>query len=366
MDEKNEILIVEDSATQALNLQFLLEAAGYAVTVTRNGKEALEAVKTRAPAMVITDIVMPEMDGYALCHAIKSTAPFKQIPVILLTTLSDPMDVINGLTCGADSFVVKPYGKEFLLERIRYILSTRAARADEGDAPGIEVSFAGRKHVFTAQRSQMLDLLLSTFENAVQKNIELTDMNNRLLEVESRLREQAEELRALSLTDPLTGLYNRRGFMTIASQLMRIANREGQYMWMLYIDVDGLKVVNDTLGHAQGDQLIADVAAILGQVARESDVTARLGGDEFTVLIPNGSADDARRLTERLEAAARAQNAGQARPYTVAFSTGIAEYNPEAPCALDDFIRQADTEMYKIKALHKAAGNSRIIPGRKL
>jgi len=352
---KGEILIAEDSATQALNLQFLLEDAGYGVVVTRNGKDALAAARKRPPAMLITDIVMPEMDGYELCQTLKNAPELHHVPVILLTTLSDPLNVINGLKCGADSFVIKPYNKDFLLERINYILTNRALRHEEGNAPGIEVFFAGQKHVFTAQRSQMLDLLLSTFENAIQKNIELTDMNAKLMEAERRLREQANELRALSLTDPLTTLYNRRGFMTIASQLLRIANREGQYMWMLFIDVDGLKVVNDTLGHDQGDQLITDVSALVRRVARESDVVARLGGDEFVVLIPNGSADDSTRLQGRLEEAVRAQNEKNERPYAVAFSVGVGEYNPEAPCTMDELIRRADAEMYKIKALRKAA-----------
>lgn len=353
-EAKSEILIAEDSATQALNLQFLLEEAGYRVMVARNGKDALAAARQRPPDMLITDIVMPEMDGYELCHTLKNTPSLRHIPVILLTTLSDPLNVINGLKCGADSFVVKPYNKDFLLERIHYILTNRSLRHEESAGPGIEVFFAGQKHIFTAQRSQMLDLLLSTFENAIQKNIELTEMNTRLMEAEGRLREQANELRALSLTDALTTLYNRRGFMTIASQLLRMANREGQYMWLLFLDVDGLKIVNDTLGHAQGDQLITDVSAIIRNIARESDVTARLGGDEFVVLIPNGSADDAHRLSERLEKAALAQNIKQERPYGIAFSIGVSEYNPESPCTMDELIRRADTEMYKMKAIHKS------------
>jgi len=353
-ETQKEILIAEDSATQALNLQFLLEEAGYRVVVARNGKDALAAARQRPPDMLITDIIMPEMDGYELCHILKNTPELHQIPVILLTTLSDPLNVINGLKCGADSFVIKPYNKEFLLERIRYILTNRPLRQEERNAPGIEVFFAGQKHLFTAQRSQMLDLLLSTFENAIQKNIELTEMNNRLIEAEGRLREQASELRALSLTDPLTTLYNRRGFMTIASQLLRMANREGQYMWLLFLDVDGLKIVNDTLGHPQGDQLITDVSTLIRHVARESDVAARLGGDEFVVLIPNGSADDAHRLSERMEKATLAQNVKQERPYEIAFSIGVSEYNPEAPCTMDELIRRADTEMYKMKARHKS------------
>ena len=101
--------------------------------------------------------------------------------------------------------------------------------------------------------------------------------------------------------------------------------------------------------------MITDVAAIMRRVSRESDVTARLGGDEFVILIPNGSADDAHRLGERLEAAAREQNARQERPYEIGFSIGVAEYNPELPCSMDELIRRADAEMYKMKMKHKSA-----------
>lgn len=344
------ILVAEDSPTQALNVQFLLERNGFKVTVARNGEEALRALESGPlPGLILTDIVMPRVSGYELCRRVKNDARLADIPVVLLTTLSDPLDVIEGLKCGADSFVVKPYNQDFLLSRIRYILENRTLHQAQGPETGIEVFFAGQKHTFTSRRSQMLSLLLSTFENAIQKNIELLALNKRLMEAEQQLRAQAEELRALSLTDGLTGLFNRRGFSMIASKQIEIANRDGQYMWLLFVDVDGLKPVNDVLGHEAGDRLISDVGLLLKQTCRESDIVVRLGGDEFLVLLVRGSEGDAQRLESRIQEAAARHNETAGRPYIVSFSVGIAEYNPEAPTSLEDLIRRADAAMYQEK-----------------
>src|SRR5574340_434604 len=113
-----EILIAEDSRTQAEQLQLLLEEHGYTVTTAPNGMAALTQLRLRQPALVISDIMMPELDGYGLCRALKSDEKLKSIPVMLVTTLSDPQDVIRGLECGADNFIRKPYDEKYLLSRI--------------------------------------------------------------------------------------------------------------------------------------------------------------------------------------------------------------------------------------------------------
>src|SRR5439155_1179846 len=119
------ILVVEDSPTQAEELQYILEQNGYQVSRATNGKKALEAMNKRKPTIVVSDIMMPEMDGYQLCRRIKEDNNFKDVPVILLTSLSDPVDVIKGLECGADNFITKPYDENYLLSRIQYILINR-------------------------------------------------------------------------------------------------------------------------------------------------------------------------------------------------------------------------------------------------
>ena len=104
-----DILIVEDSPTQARRLQYILEQQGYQVAHAANGRLALDAARQRKPALVISDVVMPEMDGYEVCRQLKADASLGDVPVILVTTLSDPGDVIRGLECGADNFILKPY-----------------------------------------------------------------------------------------------------------------------------------------------------------------------------------------------------------------------------------------------------------------
>ena len=122
MEKDTEILIVEDSPTQALKLQYILEQHDYRVAVANNGQKALNYLKEHTPALVISDIVMPEMDGYEMCRKIKERESLKDIPVILLTSLSDPADVIRGLQCGADNFVTKPYQEDFLISRVKSAL----------------------------------------------------------------------------------------------------------------------------------------------------------------------------------------------------------------------------------------------------
>ena len=110
-----EILIVEDSPTQALKLRHVLEKHGHRVTAASDGRKALAALAASVPTLVITDINMPEMNGYELCQRNKDDPKLKELPVILLTSLSDPKDILCGLECGADNFIVKPYEEEFLL-----------------------------------------------------------------------------------------------------------------------------------------------------------------------------------------------------------------------------------------------------------
>ena len=114
-----DVLIVEDSPTQALQLQRILEQQGYEVRHAANGRLALDTAKERRPALVISDVVMPEMDGYELCRRLKGDASLSDVPVILVTTLSDPGDVIRGLECGADNFILKPYDEHYLVSRVR-------------------------------------------------------------------------------------------------------------------------------------------------------------------------------------------------------------------------------------------------------
>ncbi|MFE8115746.1 response regulator [Brenneria goodwinii] len=168
-----DILVVEDSRTQALRLALTLRQHGYRPTMACNGREALELLRGHKPALVISDVVMPEIDGYELTCSIKSDPMLNDLPVILVTNLSDPQEVIRALECGADGFILKPYQESHLIGRVRDVLLNHKFRHKHRPDEKVEIHFNGQSHQITAGRRQILDLLLSTYEVAIQRNQEL-------------------------------------------------------------------------------------------------------------------------------------------------------------------------------------------------
>jgi signal transduction histidine kinase len=189
-----DILIAEDSPTQAQQLRYILESQGYRVTSAANGRLALEAALVYRPQLVISDVVMPEMTGYELCSQIKNEPRLAGTPVILVTTLSDPQDVIRGLECRADNFILKPYDASQLLHRIQFVLINSHMRRSEEAGMGLEIVFGGQKHFITADRLQILNLLLSTYEAAIQRNKELSSTRDTLHRTNQELQDLTHEL----------------------------------------------------------------------------------------------------------------------------------------------------------------------------
>ena len=173
--KNDRILIVEDSPTQAEQLRHLLARRYRHVTVATNGKEALRAAREHQPALIISDIVMPEMDGFAFCKAVKADERLEHIPVILMTSLTSVQDIVQGLECGADNFIRKPYDSENLLSRINYLLSNLELRKSEKIQIGMEILLGGQRHFISAERQQILDLLIGTYEEAVRLNDDLRE-----------------------------------------------------------------------------------------------------------------------------------------------------------------------------------------------
>jgi diguanylate cyclase (GGDEF)-like protein/PAS domain S-box-containing protein len=172
---------------------------------------------------------------------------------------------------------------------------------------------------------------------------------------ERRLREQAEELRALSLVDELTGLYNRRGFTTLAQQQLATARRLGKKVALLFVDLDGLKPINDHFGHEAGDRALVAAADLLRACFRESDVIGRLGGDEFSVAAMEVSPGVVEVFSRRLERALAAFNASSNEPWMLAFSMGSVEFDPGAPQSLAELLQRADELMYAQKRARRVA-----------
>jgi PAS domain S-box-containing protein len=175
-------LVVEDSRTQAVDLLILLEASGLKVELARDGRAALERCKSPGVDVVLSDVVMPEMNGYELCKRLKGEPKTSRLPVILLTSLADPMDILRGLECGADNFLTKPYDGEYLVGRVRRLLENRALRSNRDPAVGVDVMLMGKPITVSSDREQILDLLLATFEEVVRA---------RQREYEGKLNEQS-------------------------------------------------------------------------------------------------------------------------------------------------------------------------------
>jgi signal transduction histidine kinase len=197
--DKIKILIVEDSITQAMQLQNILEESGYDATIAANGGEALQSIGASRPSIVISDIMMPGMDGYELCRQIKSDTSYRDMSVILLTSLSQPQAVIWALQCGADKFITKPYDEKQLLSTIEHLQLNKTLQNQQEIQEGTSVSYRGESYLIASNRLQILSLLLSTYETAMAKNNDLMEAQEELKslnkELEERVQKRTEILR---------------------------------------------------------------------------------------------------------------------------------------------------------------------------
>ena len=191
------VLIVEDSSIQALMLKRILVAEHYQVLLAKNGSEGLALARNEHPDVILSDINMPGMNGFQLCAAIKQDPQLQHIPVILLTSLTDPSDVIKGLECRADNFLTKPYDTADLLQRIKYMLLCtdlpKSAEADCDAGCDVPVFFAGEKHFIHSNKKNILSLLLSIYETAVNNNNKLLQMQETIRLANEKLEQTVQE-----------------------------------------------------------------------------------------------------------------------------------------------------------------------------
>ena len=183
------ILIIEDSPTQAGKLKHILEEQGHQVVHAMNGRDALAILNDQMPDLAISDIIMPEMDGFELCRNIKADKRLRSTPVILLTSLSDPQDVIKAVQCGADQFITKPYDENHLLTTVEHLLHDKSPHDREENQKGIHIFYRDEKFLITSHRRQILNLLLSTYETAMAKNRDLIRTQDELKSLNDDLEE---------------------------------------------------------------------------------------------------------------------------------------------------------------------------------
>ncbi|HOO71718.1 MAG TPA: diguanylate cyclase [Spirochaetota bacterium] len=281
------IMIVDDSEQNIRMLKSILEKNNYRVTVARNGFEALEQVKIELPSLILLDIVMPDMDGIETCRRLKAHDDMKDIPVVFITALSETSEKMRAFDAGGVDYIDRPFVKEEVLARIN---------------------------------------------------------------VHVKLRETMETLKKLSVTDELTGAFNRRFAYQMLERQIRVARRERENFILCYCDIDNLKSVNDTCGHEAGDTLIKTMVNSLLGIIRKSDFLFRMGGDEFLILFPGAKCSESANLIERIR---DSLNKHKIDDYQIDFSFGFVEYSFESNMTPHDLIKAADARMYKEKMKKK-------------
>lgn len=246
------ILAVEDSLVQAKKLEYFFKEYNLKYQLYPNAEEAYQAILIEKPDLIISDIVMPGMDGYELCKKLKNSVELCKIPVILLTSLQDPQDIIKGLQAGADNFITKPYDHKYLFSRIQYLLINRDIRYSGSAEMVIELVFRGQKYQINSDKKQILDLFLSVYEVALQRNDELTTTKAQLESAYENLKQANQDLEAFSRTvshDLKTPLNAIIGFTDIlvldesfkaneeAIELLGIINESAWAMSNLIVDL---------------------------------------------------------------------------------------------------------------------------------
>ncbi len=202
----------------------------------------------------------------------------------------------------------------------------------------------------TSRRRLLAESELKTHQDHLENLVE-----SRTSELSKEIAERKKlesKLQRMTITDELTGLYNRRGFLELAKKQLQVAFRHNSVLFLLYMDLDNMKQINDHFGHEMGDRALVETATALRDVFRESDIISRLGGDEFVALllsVPDG--ENGQTVIARLQEQLQTINGQAERPYQLLLSTGIARYSPDSPCCLEDLLSEADNQMYEQKKL---------------
>ncbi|OQX22033.1 MAG: hypothetical protein BWK80_31560 [Desulfobacteraceae bacterium IS3] len=297
-NNKIDILIIEDSQTQAMHLQFILEGFGYGAVVAQNGMQGLELLKKSFFPIVITDWMMPEMDGFEFCQTVRQQDFPGYVYLIILTAKDTKTDIIAGLEAGADDYLIKPVDKAELAARLN-----------------------------TAKR---------------------------IIRLEHSLRKRNEEIALLSVTDPLTKIYNRRYLNEHLPTALAYSSRYNHPFSLMIADIDFFKNINDRYGHLTGDRVLESFARFLKRCIREDvDWMARYGGEEFVIVLPETNVSGAQRAAERYRnLIAETTLLTEPEPICITASFGVACVYPSGEgkqITPEALIESADQCLYRAK-----------------
>jgi diguanylate cyclase (GGDEF)-like protein len=319
------VLVVDDDGTARLLARASLEHAGLAVEEAANGREGVAAFERLRPDLVLLDVLMPEMDGFAACAAIRALPGGEVVPVLMMTGLDDVESIREAYLAGATDFTTKPIHGTILGHRATYLIRAGKAFAD--------------LHRAEAENRTLLQALS-------RKNEELVRFNEALWDQATR--------------DGLTGLYNYRYFQEALSREIARSTRHGKTLSLILLDLDSFKKYNDEHGHQMGDDVLRGIGEILLHRIRQTDVAARYGGEEFVVLLPEVDREHGMQVAETLREtiAGHPFPGRESQPMgAITASFGMAVF-PEDGTDFLSLFRQADRAMYRAKQ----AGGNRVHP----
>jgi len=406
------VLVVDDEAFMRLTFRGALEAAGCRVEEACCGEEAIDAFPRLRPDLVILDLVMPGMDGFETCAALRSLPEGRHTPILAVTGLHDTASIHQAFEAGATDFISKPISDELLGYRARYMMrvgrgfeelarseaNLRLLRTAVDSLPlGITISDAKGKIIYTnPAEAAMHDFKVSELLNREARvlapqhlhganlpenhgpcepwrresvnrrkdgeifHVQLSSVSvhnpaGEFLGIVTACEDISERKRNelkihhLAYYDTLTGLPNRALFMDRLQKALAQADRSEQSIAVLFLDLDNFKDINDIQGHEFGDKLLKEVALRLSGCIRAADTLARLGGDEFVVMMGTKDEETASATAYRILETFRPPFEVDGRLTYASFSIGIALYPDDAP-DLEGLLRSADTAMYRVKA----------------
>lgn len=319
------ILIVDTNLLDRRVYITLLGNFGHRLLEAEDGVQALELARKELPDLIITDILMPHMDGFTLVRRLRAEPLLMGIPVIFQTSNYNETEIHKlARASGVMHILQKPAEPQAILRAVN-----------------------------DALKNPTIPTRLPQTGQLQREHLQL--LADKLYEKVSELEDVNERLRNISLIDGLTGLNNRRGFMILATSLLKFARRAGYTSSLIYIDLDSLKYINDTFGHAGGDAALVNFARTLIETFRDSDVMGRLGGDEFVVLIIDASHSDLATMQARLQKNVDAYNQRVQPEHALSFSMGSIRVDADSKISMEEFLAQADDAMYKHKQSRKRA-----------
>lgn len=349
---QGKILLVDDTPDSLHLLSAVLSEQGYIVESAMTGSMALMAARATAPSLILLDIKMPDMNGYEVCQALKADRQTRDIPVIFLSALDDVFDKVKAFAVGGSDYIIKPFHLQEVLARVQHQLTIRHLQKQLlKQNLLLQQEIRDRISAETEVRQFNAQLEVRVGQRTAQLEATNQELKKEIIE---RKRAQQELLR-LAKHDDLTGLPNRKLFMERLSEALGRTKEQPDYLFaVLFLDCDRFKVINDSLGHMVGDEVLIQVARRLESCVRLVDTLARLGGDEFAIILEEiKNLGDATDMAEQIQQELSFPVNVDRREIFINASIGIVLGNLgyDRP---EHLLRDADTAMYRAKALGKA------------